>query len=88
MELGNAAQILVIILSVFLAIFLLASIIVLVKVIQVLNHLKAISEKAERLASTAESVGEFFKYTAGPAALGKFLSNVTEAVLKHRKKGD
>jgi hypothetical protein len=88
MELGNAAQILVIILAAFLALFLLLAIIAVVKIIQVLNHLKAISEKAERLATSAESIGEFFKYTAGPAAIGKLLSNVTDAVLKHRKKGD
>lgn len=88
MQLGDAAQILVIILSAFLALFLLLGIIVAIKLIQILNHLKTISEKAERLASSAESIGEFFKYTAGPAAFGKFLANVTETVLKHRKKGD
>ncbi len=85
---GNAAQILVIILAAFLALFLLLAIVATVKIIQVLNHLKAISEKAEKLANTAESVGEFFKYTAGPAAFGKLLSNITDAVLKNRKKGN
>lgn len=84
---GNAEEILVIVLASALAIFLLLAIIATVKIIQILNHLKAISEKAERLASTAESVGEIFKYTAGPAAIGKFLANITETVLKHRKKG-
>lgn len=88
MEIGTAAQTLVIILSAFLALFLLLSVIAIVKIIQVLNHLKAISEKAEKLASSAESIGEFFKYTAGPAAIGKLLANLTDAVLKHRKKGD
>lgn len=88
MDLGNAAQILVIVLASFLAVFLLLAIIAVVKIIQVLNHLKSISEKAERIASTAESVGEFFKYTAGPAALGKLLSNIADAVLKKRKKGN
>lgn len=88
MELGNAAQILVVILAGFLALFLLLSIVIAIKIIQVLNHLKSISQKAERLADTAESVGEFFKYTAGPAAIGKLFANVVDTVLKSRKKGD
>lgn len=84
---GNAEEILVVVLASALALFLLLAIVATVKIIQILNHLKTISEKAERLASTAESVGEFFKYTAGPAAFAKFVANVTETVLKHRKKG-
>lgn len=84
---GNAEEILVVILASAFALFLLLAIIATVKLIQILNHLKSISEKAERLATTAESVGDFFKYTAGPAAFGKFLANITETVLKHRKKG-
>lgn len=83
---GNAEETLVIILSTALGVFLLLAIVATVKFIQILNHLKSISEKAEKLANTAESVGEFFKYTAGPAALGKLLSNISEVVFKQRKK--
>lgn len=88
MDLNNAAQILVIILAGVLAIFLVLAIVVVIKFIEVLNHLKKITEKAERLADKAESVGEFFKYTAGPAAIGKLFSNVADVVMKNRKKGD
>lgn len=83
---GNAENTLVVILASALAIFLLLAIIAAAKIIQILNHLKSISEKAEKIANTAESVGEFFKYSAGPAALLKFMSNVTEAVSKHRRR--
>lgn len=83
---GDAERILVVILSSALAVFLLLATIATVKIIQVLNHLKNISEKAEKLANTAETVSEFFKYTAGPAALGKLVSNISEAVFKHHKK--
>ncbi len=82
----NAAETLVIILSITLAVFLVLAIVAAIKLIQILNHLKHISEKAEKIADTAESVGEFFKYTAGPAALGKFLSNISEAVFNKRGK--
>ena len=82
----NAEQILVIMLSTALAIFLILAIVATIKIIQILNHLKTISEKAEKIANTAETVGEFFKYTAGPVAIGKLFSNVSDAVHKHNKK--
>jgi len=83
---GNSEQVLVVILSSFLALFLLLGILALVKVIQILNHLKSISQKAEKLADTAESIGEFFRDTAGPTAIAKLLANITEAVFnKHNK---
>ncbi|HSX46933.1 MAG TPA: hypothetical protein VLF87_03025 [Patescibacteria group bacterium] len=85
---GNAEQILVIVLAATLALFLLLAVVATVKIIQILNRLKIIVEKAEKLANTAETVGEFFKYTAGPAALGKLVSNVTEAFRNHKHKKD
>ena len=85
---GNAEQILVVILSSMLAIFLILAIVATAKLIQVLDHLKSISEKAEKLANTAETVGDFFKYTAGPAAIGRLIANVSESVFKHHNKKD
>lgn len=82
----TSEELLVIILSTTLAIFLFLAIIATIKLIQVLNHLKRITETAEKLANTAESVGEFFKYTAGPAAIGRFISNISESVMRHNKK--
>lgn len=82
---GNAEQVLVVILSSFLALFLVFGIIALYKVIQILGHLKVISQKAERLADTAETIGEVFRHTAGPSAIIALLSNISEAVLKHKK---
>lgn len=82
----NAAETLVIILSIAFAVFLLVAIIATMKIIQILGHLKRISEAAEKLANSAGNVGEFFKYTAGPAAVGKLLANIVDTVLKHRKK--
>ncbi len=85
LRMGNSEQILVIILSATLAIFLILGIVALVKLIQILNHLKVISEKAEKLINTAENVGEFFRYTAGPAAIVKLFSNISDVVFKHKK---
>ncbi len=82
----NAEQILVVFLSTALAVFLFLAIIATIKIIKILNHLKSISAKAEKIANTAETVGEFIKYTAGPVAIGKFFSNINEAVHRHSKK--
>ncbi len=83
----NTQQILVIVLASMLAIFLALGIVALTKLIQLLDHLKRISEKAEKLANTAETVGEFFKYTAGPAAIGKLLANISNVIHKRKKAG-
>lgn len=83
----NTQAILVVMLAIFLAIFLILGIVALIKLIQVLDHLKKVSEKAEKLADTAENIGEFFKYTAGPAAIAKLLANITHVILKHKKSG-
>ena len=83
-----ATQVLVIIVSSTLTIFLVVSIVVAVKLIQVLNHVKELTAKAEKLADTAEAVGDFFQKTAGPAAVAKLIGNVAHS-FKHRKnKGD
>ena len=82
----NAQDILVIILASALAVLLVLAIVVAVKTIQILNHLRRITETAEKIATTAESVGELFRFTAGPVAIGKLLSNVVDTVMKHRNK--
>lgn len=84
----NATELLVVILASTLTVFLVVAIIATMKVIQVLDHLKLISEKAEKLANTAENVGEFFKYTAGPAAIAKLIANVSDIVFKNHKRKD
>lgn len=75
----NAETILVVILASFLAIFLLLAIIATVKIIQVLNHLKHISEKAE-------AVGEFISHAAAPVAIGNLIANISEIVFKKKSK--
>ncbi|MDZ7786156.1 MAG: hypothetical protein U5L95_03480 [Candidatus Saccharibacteria bacterium] len=82
----GAEQILVIILSAFLALFLVLAIIATYKFIQVLNSLKRISEHAEHIAGKAETISDIFASTSGPLAVGKLLSHLAETVFKHNKK--
>lgn len=83
----NAAEILVIVLASFLALFLLLAITVSIKLIQLVNHIRRIAEKAEYIADKAETAASFFSKAAGPALIGNLIANITEAVTKiHKKK--
>lgn len=86
MVMTTAEQILVILLSGLLAVFLVCGIVIAIKTIQILNQIKRLTHKAEEIADKAEAVGEFFKASAGPAAIGKLIANVVAAARKHNDK--
>ncbi len=85
----NAETILVIMLSTFLAIFLVLSIVLLAKCIQISNSVQRITDKAENVMDQAENIGEFFSRASGTFSVGRLLSNIADTVLhKHdNKKG-
>ncbi len=78
--------VLVIILSSFLAIALLLTIVLIVKVIQITKSVKHIIEQAEAVADRAEHISEFFEKTATPVALVKLFSNISDTIQKKAKK--
>ena len=82
---NTAAEVLLIIVSATLALFLLIGIVVLIKLLQLVNTLKRIADTAEKLADSAEAVGNFFRKTTGPVALGTFVTNMVESVVKHKR---
>lgn len=82
----NAETILVIVLASFLALFLLLAIVATIKIIQVLNYMKRIGERAEAIADKAETAANFFSKAAGPAMIGNLLANLADAVTKKTKK--
>lgn len=73
---------LVVILSVMLALFLLLSIILLVRIIQISNQIKRITDHAEAAIDKAEQVADFFQKTTTPVALMKLISNISDVVTK------
>ena len=84
---SNWYEALVIILGCTLAVFIILGIVLLVKMIQIANTTKRITEHAEKVVDQAEHVSEFFAKTATPVALVKLLSNVSEMFQgKERKK--
>ncbi len=90
---SNTDQALLIILCVFLAMFLLLSIIALVWILQILSELKKIIKRAEELARETEgSINSFFQSTRPIISVVKLLSNMSEAVFKadknHKHKKD
>lgn len=82
----NAQEILVIILSSFLAIFLILNIIFLVVAIKVVLVVKRVTAKAEALADKAEAVSEFVQHAATPVIIGKLFSNLSDHLFKNKSK--
>ena len=81
----TASQVLLIIVSITLTLFLIVGIMLAIKLVQILDHVRRITEKAEKIADNAESVSEFFQKTAGPAAITKLVANIVHTFKK--KKG-
>ncbi len=79
-------EILLIILASFLAIFLLLSIALLIKALQVITALKHIVEKAEHVADHAENVTEFFSRAAGPMAIGRLFAGIADVIMERKTK--
>ena len=78
-------QALLIILSATLAIFLILSVIVMIKTLQILNIIKRITEKAEQITDKAEMATEFFSNTSATVAIGKLISNIFNASKNGKK---
>lgn len=78
----TAANVLVIILSIFLAVFLMLGIIVAVEVMRLVRVIHRVADKAEVVMESAETVGSIFKNVSGPLALFKVARNIVKAVKK------
>jgi len=77
-------EILVIILSIFLAVFLALGVTLLIYGIRVARHLDSITKKAETAAENFSKASVMFTKAAGPAAIGRMLVNLYESI-KHKK---
>lgn len=83
----GAAEVLVIILSAVLALFLVLGIALFIMLIRLTRTISRMAEKAEHVAGNVESAAAAFKNAAGPLAAGKFLVNVAEMFIKKKRKG-
>lgn len=69
-------EVLVIILSAALAIFLGLAITATIKIIQILNYVKRITQRAENIAHKAEEAAEFMKHTASTKSVFSTIGNI------------
>ncbi len=79
----DAFQILVIILSVFLAIALLLTIITIVYILKLVKAIKQISEKAASVVDSASNLTKF----VSPTVAGKYVFDAVQKAVKNHKKG-
>ena len=85
----NSLIFLTIVLSVFLAFFLLLGIVLLIKAIQLANKVKHIADQADGMVQRADTAIEFFRKAAGPLAVGKMVTGFVDQMNKHKQdKGD
>lgn len=82
----TSTHILVIILSAFLALFLLLSIIIAVQVMRLLKAVNSVAHKAEKIVDSAETVSAMFKDAAGPLAALKIIHNIAQTVQSKKRK--
>jgi cell division protein FtsB len=82
----NAETVLVILLSVTLIIFLVVAIILSISIIKLTRILREIAEKAQVAVSNVEAATLMLKKTAGPLAIGKFLTNIIDVVINRKKR--
>lgn len=82
----NATEILVIILSAFLAVFLILGIALTILLIKLTKSIKRIADKADDVVGNVEAASAALKNVAGPLATGKFVMNIVDTVLKNKRR--
>lgn len=74
----ESLNVLVIILSGFLGVFLLLGIVLLVKLIQITNQVKRVTDKVDAAVNRASEVVDVLHKAAGPVAVGKILAALVD----------
>lgn len=87
MLMNTAEQILVVILSSALAVFLILAIIIAIQVIRLMKVLNKVAVKAQEVVDNAEKTAELVKSAVGQLSVMRFVQNVVNMVQK-AKKGD
>lgn len=83
----DAFEILVIILSITLAIFMLLAIILTFNFIKISQTVRSIVNKADSVMDDVESAAEFFKKTSVPIGITSLVANIVSKVTGENKKG-
>lgn len=82
----DAAEILVIILSVFLALFLLLATILVVLLIKITKQIKSVTEAAKSTVDTANGFVATMSKAAAPAVISKFVAQAISSFIAKKKR--
>lgn len=82
----DAFEILVIILSVFLGIFLILSIVIAVQTLKLIRALQEVAAKGGAIVDRVEEIGETFAKNAGAAGLLRLLMNFVTSATKRKRR--
>jgi hypothetical protein len=82
----DAFQILVIILSVFLGIFLILSIVIAAQTLKLIRSLQEVAAKGGAIVDRVEEIGETFAKNAGAAGLLRLLMNFVTSATKRKRR--
>lgn len=82
----DAFEILVVILSIALAIFLVLGIIFMVYLIRISRRVHEISEKARSAVDNVETAARVFGKAAAPAAFSRIIANIVESWQDNKKR--
>jgi uncharacterized membrane protein len=83
---NTASEVLLIIVSAVLAIFLLVLIAAIIYVVKILRQVKRITERAETVAGSVEAAASAFGRTAAPLAVLKIIGKIVKQSNKARKR--
>lgn len=81
----DAFEILVLVLSIVLGIFLIAATVCMIVFIKVVKDIRHITQKASLAADNIGQAAEFFKNTSGVSAMVKLVGNAVETFRKGKK---
>ena len=81
----TAALVLLIIVSTFLAIFLLVAIILMLLAIKLIAQLKLVADRAESAVDTVAAAGVMLRNASGPLAMIKVVASLVRKYSKNRK---
>jgi hypothetical protein len=82
---NTAFDILVIILSTFLAVFLILAIVATVAIIKLVRSVNRVVAKGEHMITSAEHAADIFKNAAVPLSTVRVVTNIIETLTKHKK---
>lgn len=84
----TAADVLLIIVSSVLAIFLVVLIVAVIYIVKILKQVRRLTERAENVAGSVEAAAGAFERAASPLAVLKIIGNIVEHTAKFRKRKD